>query len=493
MLHPPSGIRRMSAAPRLRGLQLDPEAELYMLHPPSGHRRISAGLDGRGPPPNIEDVLLNMPSRPRDRQTSAEGPPRGSGARGDPRAQAASAVPSSHGRHRQAAAEVSTACRSQTGGHLPPFDATAPRNPERTEGWRSSSNHAGSAHQRAPPNDSEGRGRRASAHDRSLRANDGRSRRSGCLPNPMIEPTKFLREINGQRDGSVSGPRRQDRGGMPQRGHGVMGGPGRLVPPRDVFQSSGAKPMFGGQLQKAGACMPGYTLVRPLITGGMSQAVNVVKHQRTGTLYVEKRVSTQGCMRGRAYAELRTLQRTRGGPNLNQLAEHLMAEQQGFCTFILEHCDASSLDEIIRHSLKARMLVNEKVVWHTITGIARALAYLHWGIWDPQKDEPNSSWNTICHLDLKPSNVFFSHEGQEGQHPRVVLGDFGCSVAKSDIEFGMVSIVHPSERRRAGLLTFLKEHPRKQMAGTPIWCPPEGLPEAAGRRRTSYGPQTDVW
>jgi serine/threonine protein kinase len=60
--------------------------------------------------------------------------------------------------------------------------------------------------------------------------------------------------------------------------------------------------------------------------------------------------------------------------------------------------------------------------------------FLHFGKRSPREHVLN--WDPICHMDLHPKNIFLSNEGRWSAHPRVVLGDFGCSVFKSDIRTG---------------------------------------------------------
>ncbi|KAK4545575.1 hypothetical protein LTR36_002925 [Oleoguttula mirabilis] len=201
--------------------------------------------------------------------------------------------------------------------------------------------------------------------------------------------------------------------------------------------------------------VPGYKLVEPLQPGGMSEAVNLVKEMNSGKLFVEKR-------------------RVERGRNLNYMIKCMWDERKGFCSFILEYCDGGSLDQKIADRIRKGRMFEDGFVWHTLVGIAKALAFLHHGIRDFTKDEPADTWDTICHLDTKPRNIFFSSAGQEGPHLRVVVGDFGCAVKRSDLEFGM-------------------EHPRQQMCGTPEWYPPEGRIEMVGATRTRYGSASDIW
>src|ERR1700761_7614575 len=85
--------------------------------------------------------------------------------------------------------------------------------------------------------------------------------------------------------------------------------------------------------------------------------------------------------------------------------------------------------------------ISEAFLWHAMLGIANALAFLHWGITDAANGQgPVHGWDTICHLDIKPQNVFLSSSGRSGSYARIVLGDFGCATSQSDILYGLA---HP--------------------------------------------------
>ncbi|KAK4554981.1 hypothetical protein LTR86_007747 [Recurvomyces mirabilis] len=255
------------------------------------------------------------------------------------------------------------------------------------------------------------------------------------------------------------------------------------VPAREDFRAGLVDAQFGGQgrgLRRAperrqvGRCsVPGYTFVRSLGPGGMSDAVNVVEDTRSRKLYVEKRIGVNGnsVTYKRVEAEIHALRTVRGVPNLNQIVTSL--DQPPNISMILEFCDQGSLEQKLKDKVNRDSKFEERYIWHTFLSMAQALAFLHHGISAPG-DRPGRGWDMIWHLDIKPCNVFLSSTHIPGSLPRVVLGDFGCSVTESSVRSGM-------------------EHPRLQGYGTPDWYPPEGLPQIAGPGRTRYGPETDIW
>ena len=208
-------------------------------------------------------------------------------------------------------------------------------------------------------------------------------------------------------------------------------------PSRDLFGSS--------HRALARSDVPGYQVIKKMSTGGMSEAINLVR-DRSGRLFIEKRVRASGYRRIRAKAELNALQRARGD-NMNHLIAHIW-NPNGSCAFILEYCNAGILEDQIELYRTRSHGVSEDFALYVATGVANALAFLHEGIRDALRDSRVPGWNTIMHLDLKPCNIFLSATRQRGQHPR------------------------------------------KQQAGTLAWYPPETLPH---QRNTRYGIESDVW
>lgn len=246
--------------------------------------------------------------------------------------------------------------------------------------------------------------------------------------------------------------------------------PRAMQPRRGRFGMPFDMPGFGHP--QGGCGVLGYRVVKKLKTSGMSVAVNLVQDEQRGRLFIEKHVRADGPRRARAIAELNALHRIEHGRNLNYLVTHLWGPREAYCTFILEYCDAGSLQDMIDRHRQSRRDIPEEFAWHVLLGIANGLAFLHFGTRDTSR-RGIADWDAICHLDLKPANVFLSTTDQEGPYPRVVVGDFGCAITVSDIVYGM-------------------EHPRQQLCGTPEWYPREGLPQVVGNYNTHYGPSTDV-
>lgn len=125
-------------------------------------------------------------------------------------------------------------------------------------------------------------------------------------------------------------------------------------------------------------------------------------------------------------------------PNINMMYETFAGSEDRHRTLILEHCDAGSLEDFITTHIHQNTLVAEPFIWHVLSGMCAALAFLHSGVRDPVKHDARvMPWFSIAHLDIKPANVFLSTKPALGHEydlfPRVVLGDLGCAVYAKDI------------------------------------------------------------
>ena len=183
--------------------------------------------------------------------------------------------------------------------------------------------------------------------------------------------------------------------------------------------------------------IPGYSILKSLTPGGMSESVLQVQKKTTGKVFIAKRISANGNLRARALAELETLRRIPRGQNLSYMVEHFWDPNRMHLTLILEYCDVENLDQTIAKKRRRRESISEGFVWHVVLSMARALSFLHCGI-RQDGSRPAPGWDTICHLDIKPNNVFLTSDGRTNVQSRIVLGDFGLAVFKSDISAGRV-------------------------------------------------------
>jgi serine/threonine protein kinase len=218
----------------------------------------------------------------------------------------------------------------------------------------------------------------------------------------------------------------------------------------------------------------------------MSFGIYLIKNKANGKLFVEKRVMV-GRVKGdenwkRVYAEIDALKQVKeagGSRYINTVHEVFFSGTRPYCSMVLEFCDAGTIDQVIDSLRMANGTPPlEAYAWHILTGITKALCFIHDGI-DIDSTvtsslEPRKGWKTICHLDIKPGNIFLTHTNTTGGFPRVVLGDFGCCYIAPFSTF-------PSSTNQT-----------KQVFGTPGWYPPENdVKTITGRG--DFGTQTDIW
>ena len=210
----------------------------------------------------------------------------------------------------------------------------------------------------------------------------------------------------------------------------------------------------------------------------MSIAVNLVENMEASTLFVEKRLSIRSPTHlERAVAEIESLMRIRkagGSYNVNFIVEKVFDNRAECCSIILEHCDDGTIEKLIDLSRERREQIPERRVWHTLASLTKALCMTHNGVNMDRPEVQIPDWDCICHLDIKPGNVFLTRRQKKGEFSRVVLGDFGCAVTKSDINAGKAN--------RIG-----------QTRGTDGWFPPESVPSLTGTSNGRYGKPSDIW
>ncbi|KAK4579988.1 hypothetical protein LTR86_000190 [Recurvomyces mirabilis] len=223
-----------------------------------------------------------------------------------------------------------------------------------------------------------------------------------------------------------------------------------------------------------------YTVVRSLNIHGPTRSVKadilLVRNSATARLFVEKRLYTPTvASQKRANSEVHALQqiRDRDCPTyINKMFDIFLRKDDGFCSLILEYCDAGTVEDKILILLQAGVPPVEGLVWHILAGLAKAIYFCHTGIDAAASSQARLySWTTLCHLATTPSNVFLSTDGGHSDYPRVVLGDFGSATPYIDIMDSQAP--HPSGPR---LL--------------PGWFPPEcNIIGCIG----NYGTTTDIW
>ncbi|KAI4235549.1 MAG: hypothetical protein LQ349_003082 [Xanthoria aureola] len=123
----------------------------------------------------------------------------------------------------------------------------------------------------------------------------------------------------------------------------------------------------------------------------------------------------------------------------------------------MEYCDGGDLVTFEEHHVLNQTLIPEGFLWHTLTSLTSALAFLHTGVdrSDPDRPPP-PNWRPILHRDIKPDNVFLKlptrpcgSSSSTTKYPTLVLGDFGLATPN------------------------LSDRSRKYYIGTPAYQPPQ--------------------
>ncbi|KAK5729374.1 hypothetical protein LTR17_012004 [Elasticomyces elasticus] len=212
---------------------------------------------------------------------------------------------------------------------------------------------------------------------------------------------------------------------------------------------------------------------------GLAPGVNMVRCRNNNIAYAEK-VVAMGTehQRNRAMSEVNALTQIMhaGGPDyINNMLESFYSPGAPCGSIILEYCDAGTLFDKIERLKHKKDMAEENFAWNCLAGLSKALYFIHTGIdvGNAFRNEPKQ-WNTLCHLDIKPLNIFFSYKGGKNGYPRLVLGDFGSATTWRDIQSGQ------AERT-------------VQLRGTPSWMPPECKKSELGGFDGHYGIPTDVF
>lgn len=309
----------------------------------------------------------------------------------------------------------------------------------------------------------------------------------------MPSPGFFIREARPQRRSSMAEPgirvpgksarfqttspptvRAQGRFPFTVFGKGTQNQPDRTSRRSSMFGLENRGGAAGGQ-HVGNHIMRKYVIKQALKKGGMAEAVNIIQSKSSGSVYVQKCIPLRNRRdHKRARAEINMLLKIaahRGNDNLNAIVESEISEARRQCFIILEFCDLGTVEDTISSFRKRGIRGAESSAWNLMAGVANGLAFLHHGLVNGRQVEAN--WDPICHLDLKPCNIFNSSKGAKNGHCRIVLADFGCAIAESDVERQIES-------------PFMPE------CGTPGWYPPEGRME--GHHTVPYyGPKTDMW
>ncbi|KAF2485465.1 kinase-like domain-containing protein [Neohortaea acidophila] len=213
----------------------------------------------------------------------------------------------------------------------------------------------------------------------------------------------------------------------------------------------------------------------------MSDGVRIIidSHSRD---FVEKRLKMHSAeQRERANAEMNALQQIRragGSPHVNQIEDAFWQLGTDHASLVLDFCNANTLEAYIDSCRRKNEKIDEQFCWQAMAQLSAGIAMCHYGVPDPfsTSDSP-ADWNAICHLDIKPANVFMDTRKSVGYenlpYPTLILGDFGCCITKDD-------------RMRGKIKSNVPPY------GTAGWFPPETTYADPGPKG-AYGKHSDIW
>lgn len=185
--------------------------------------------------------------------------------------------------------------------------------------------------------------------------------------------------------------------------------------------------------------------------GGQNTGILLVRHRRTQTLYIEKRIPGALVADGSAEREVRAMQQCRSQAHIVQLLTYDlgMSAATPYGSVYMQYCEVGSLDAVmLRYGARGAYLRDEGFAWHVLVGLSVAVCYLWLGAGCEEtlaravvgkNARTVAGWNSIMHRDIKASNVFLTWGpggGVDEVYPRVVLADFGCAVSTRDVERG---------------------------------------------------------
>ncbi|KAL9584792.1 MAG: hypothetical protein Q9203_004529, partial [Teloschistes exilis] len=103
-----------------------------------------------------------------------------------------------------------------------------------------------------------------------------------------------------------------------------------------------------------------------------------------------------------------------------------------------EYCPLNTLQEVNENYILHNARVPEGFIWHTLTHLAEALAYIHLGR-SSQPGYPSIAksghFTQILHRDIKPENVFLRPStSSTSPYPDIVLADFGLATFTDEQE-----------------------------------------------------------
>lgn len=153
------------------------------------------------------------------------------------------------------------------------------------------------------------------------------------------------------------------------------------------------------------------------------------EHKDGGVLKV---LPTGKTYSGYASREIHVLETLSGLPNIIQMHDYYEPDYEYLGPWIItEYCDGGTLEKFSDDMRKGNICVPGLFLWHVLKSLLTAAHACHTGQprWKPR------DWDPIFHRDIIQGNIFLmSSKVPSESYPTVVLADFGCAIAKSELE-----------------------------------------------------------
>ncbi|KAL8727805.1 MAG: hypothetical protein Q9166_005797 [cf. Caloplaca sp. 2 TL-2023] len=196
-----------------------------------------------------------------------------------------------------------------------------------------------------------------------------------------------------------------------------------------------------------------FTYIKDIGEGGFGK-IELHKHKKTARLLVLKITRSAVQHIDNIPAEVHIVRDILG--NVHDRLPKLYHFNHSFAeiNYWMEYCNGGDLVSFYEfHESHSAWGIPEGFIWHALTQLASALAFIHTGIdrSDPDKPRP-ANWQPVIHRDIKPENVFLkllppsspnkhkskTKNGKSAtittsqliRYPDLVLGDFGLATLK---------------------------------------------------------------
>ena len=173
-----------------------------------------------------------------------------------------------------------------------------------------------------------------------------------------------------------------------------------------------------------------YDRVRQIqAVGNFNKAIWLLRNKTNGQLAVRKEFTPGDVASGFAAREISHLIRLSNCANICTYREHELNLATGIGALVMDVYAYGDLWALLEKHVSQRKPFTESFIWHVFRSLARALRHMQRG--DPPVLSDTYDW--ILHRDIYPRIIFLGlPASHEPSWPKVVLGDFGSSISRTD-------------------------------------------------------------